>query len=265
MADALAIDWTGKPCPKCGYVRTPLDANPAWQCPHCQIAYAKFAAATAPLREQLAAHGRALAGRAGSDHSLLGLVVANAVALAIAWYTHMTLRELLLVYWIQSVVIGVTSFIRILKLHRFSTEDFKINDRPVDESPATKAQVAGFFALHYGFFHFVYLMFLAFGPRHALGPLGSYALCAIAFAVTHGVSLWHNLEDDATGRPNIGTLMFLPYARIVPMHLMIITGLAFSAGAHTLGFLLFGALKTVADGMMHVVEHHVFQRAEATP
>ncbi len=29
-------------CPKCGYVRKPSDEAPDWQCPSCQIAYAKF-------------------------------------------------------------------------------------------------------------------------------------------------------------------------------------------------------------------------------
>lgn len=29
-------------CPKCSYVRKPTDTTPAWQCPACGIAYAKF-------------------------------------------------------------------------------------------------------------------------------------------------------------------------------------------------------------------------------
>lgn len=33
-------------CPKCGYVRTPEDFAPEWQCPSCQVAYAKAAART---------------------------------------------------------------------------------------------------------------------------------------------------------------------------------------------------------------------------
>ena len=34
--------YTGKPCPKCAYVRAAADAGPDWQCPKCGIAYAKF-------------------------------------------------------------------------------------------------------------------------------------------------------------------------------------------------------------------------------
>jgi len=37
-------------CPKCSYTRKPVDSVPAWQCPSCGIAYAKFqqAALSAP-------------------------------------------------------------------------------------------------------------------------------------------------------------------------------------------------------------------------
>jgi hypothetical protein len=31
-------------CPKCAYVRLPTDVAPAWQCPACQVAYAKAVA-----------------------------------------------------------------------------------------------------------------------------------------------------------------------------------------------------------------------------
>lgn len=257
MTDALAVDWVGRPCPKCGHVRTPVETNPAWQCPRCQIAYLKYKAAVSPVAQRFVAHGRAMAARAGSDHSLLGLVVANALALAIAAYTHMTLRELLIVYWIQSVVIGVTSVIRMLKLEHFSTDNFKVNGQAVAPTPATKVRVAGFFALHYGFFHFVYFIFLAFGAKGQFGPLAPYVLCALAFAVNHAISLRHNLESDASGQPNIGTLMFLPYARVIPMHLMILSGLAFTGGASAAVLLVFGVLKTLADALMHTVEHHV--------
>jgi hypothetical protein len=35
-------------CPKCGYQRRPADTAPAWQCPSCQVAYAKLIARSEP-------------------------------------------------------------------------------------------------------------------------------------------------------------------------------------------------------------------------
>lgn len=43
----MASEYTGKPCPKCGHVRTEGETAPDWQCPKCGIAYAKFAEAPA--------------------------------------------------------------------------------------------------------------------------------------------------------------------------------------------------------------------------
>ena len=253
-------DWTGKPCPKCGYVRAPLDLNPAWQCPRCGVAYNKALAlaCAAPVRAQLAAHAGAMAARASGDNSLAGLLAVNALAIALALALHMSLRDLMLVYWIQSVIIGLSNVVRILRLHEFSTEGFRINDQPVEPTAGTKYRTAGFFALHYGFFHAVYLAFiLAEAKAGPLAAPGVYAVLAIAFAVNHLFSLRHNLASDAAGRPNIGTLMFMPYIRIFPMHLTIIFGLGFFGGAGTVPLLIFGLLKTAADALMHLAEHHL--------
>jgi hypothetical protein len=38
-------------CPKCGYQRRPEDTAPAWQCPSCQVAYAKVIARSEPVAD----------------------------------------------------------------------------------------------------------------------------------------------------------------------------------------------------------------------
>src|SRR5688572_12611849 len=211
--------------------------------------------ARAQLRAALAAEGRRMALEARSDFSLLILVAANLVALGVAYASSMSLRDLMLVYWIQSVIIGVANVVRIAGLQRFDTDGFKIGGQPVEEKPAVKRQTAAFFAVHYGFFHAGYLVFIAAAPSRAgqLAPLYVYAVLALIFAANHGYSLAHNMRRDAAGRPNIGTLMLLPYARIVPMHLTIVLGGAFIGGP--VAFFFFGLLKTAADAVMHVVEH----------
>jgi len=204
-----------------------------------------------------------LVAQARSDSSVLVLIAANLVALAVAYGTGMSLRNLMLIYWIQSVIIGLCTVVRILSLTSFSTEDLKMNDQPVEATAATKRRVAFFFCIHYGIFHAVYLTFVAFAERGALGSATGYVICALVFTANHGYSLLHNLRRDAQGRPNIGTLMFLPYARILPMHLTILVGGAFTGG--TFAFLLFGFLKTLADVVMHAVEHYVLGRERSTP
>jgi len=259
----------GKPCPNCGHIRTAADTNPVWQCPRCFIAYLKHQPAAsqpgAQLGARLLAGGREMAAEARTDHSVWALIAANLVALLIAYLTHMSLRELMLVYWIQSVIIGIASVIRILSLKRFSTRNLRVNNRSLPETPGSKVKVAVFFVLHYGFFHFIYLMFMTLDLMRA-EPGGSamgYLLCVLVFAANHGYSMLQNIRRDATGKPHLGTLMFMPYARIFPMHLTILFGGLFFGGAGT--FALFGALKVAADVVMHTVEHHVLAKGSVLP
>ena len=156
----------GITCPKCGYGRRPTDTNPDWQCPSCQIAYAKFVPtpARAPLAPRLAQGGRELADHAQSDGNLF--------ALAVGFLTGMSLREMMAVYWLQSVIIGTCSAIRIFSLDRFDVANFEINDKPATEEPSTKHSVGSFFLLHYGIFHVAYLGFLAAEPGLMMSSRG---------------------------------------------------------------------------------------------
>jgi hypothetical protein len=246
-----SVNWVGRACPKCTYVRTGLDRNPAWQCPSCHVAYAKF------VPQEVVAHGRAMAGEARSDRSLFVLIVVNVIVLAVAVATRMDVRGLMLVYWLQSVIIGVCTVVRILGLGGFSARGLVMNGRPVPQSEGAKVAIAGFFAAHYGVFHFAYLGFLVAGTSRTLMSYGPLLACGIAFLVNHLYSLGHNMKKDAAGAPHIGMLMFLPYARVIPMHATILFALAFPRSIFAL--LLFGVLKIAADALMHTVEHHVLK------
>ena len=253
---AVYPDHTGKACPKCGHVRPAGSPNPAWQCPQCHVAYHKVA----PVA-RFAATGRELADEASHDPSAASLIAANTLAAGVAWWAEISLHELMLVYWMQSVIIGVSFAVRMLSLDRFSTSGTTMNGRPIPETPAAKGQMATFFALHYGIFHAGYLAFLLASAPRADRPLAAVLAIAagtLAFLVNHAYSMVHNIERDRRGRPNIGTMMFLPYARIVPMHLVIVGGGLLFGGA--LAWWLFAALKTAADVLMHVVEHHALRK-----
>jgi hypothetical protein len=251
----------GMLCPKCAYVRSGKDANPAWQCPGCGIAYAKYRPGGGKLLPALAAESREMAAEARADRSVWVLVFANLVALGIGWASGMSLKQMMAVYWVQSVIIGVTNVIRILNLQKFSTEGFSFNDRPVPTDERGKLGTACFFAFHYGFFHLAYLVFLL-SPKGGggVGPATGLALCALVFALNHGYSMLHNIRRDARGKPNLGTLMFMPYMRIFPMHLLILLGASVAATpAH---FALFVCLKILADVAMHTAEHHALGKTK---
>jgi hypothetical protein len=182
------------------------------------------------------------------DRSLWLLLASNAVTILVAMLQNWDLLAVMRVYWFQSVVIGFFNFLRIRRLREFSTGGLRINGHPVEPTQKTKNRIARFFLLHYGFFHLGYFMFL----RGVSSTDLKYVLpVALLFLGNHLYSHFYNRPRD-TGRQNIGTLMAYPYVRIIPMHLTIVLG--FFISSPLLFFLL---LKTLADAIMHVVEHRV--------
>ncbi|MCG6118591.1 MAG: DUF6498-containing protein [Aquimonas sp.] len=218
-----------------------------------------------------------------TDRALWAILGSNALTAVVALVSGWGLLQLLWPFWIQSVVIGWFAMQRILKLQAFCTEGFRINQRPVEATPVTRTLTAVFFALHYGFFHFIYFAFLAGFTAAAAAGGGSvavtdtssgevtqvamgqvraldwllFAALGFVFWRSHGGSHREHVEADLAGRPNIGTLMFMPYLRILPMHLTLILGMLLSGGG---AVLLFLGLKTAADVGMHRVEHALLRR-----
>ncbi len=176
----------------------------------------------------------------------------------------MSLRSLLLIYWTQSVIIGVANAIRILRLERWSTEGMKMGAHPLAHSPLAKRSVAVFFLVHYGIFHAVYLLFITLPETDDLGHPAAYLLGALVFAANHALSLRQNMASDAAGCPSLNRMMMRPYARIIPMHVMILSGLAFAPSAGW-PIIVFGVLKTIADALMHVLEHRLNAVSTLTP
>jgi hypothetical protein len=216
--------------------------------------------ATQPAEDERGTSSRWL--RALLDRSTLALLVSNVIVVAFAINEQWNLVTLLWIYWAQSVIIGVFTVFKILDLTRFSTDGFYINDQPVAPTERTKRFTAHFFALHYGIFHLMYFGFLAgytffgFGTAPPLGTAAASAffiLTSVAlFFANHLYSYLHNREQERKLKRNIGSMMFLPYARIIPMQLSLVLGAIL---VDQVALILFLALKTIADVIMHVAEH----------
>jgi hypothetical protein len=221
-----------------------------------------------------------------NDRAPIGILASNALTLLAALLFDWSLVELLWPFWIQSIVIGWYARQRILRLADFSVEGVEFNGRPVDETPETQRRIANFFALHFGFFHVVYLIFLLAFTLTAssagyvdvrnentnemmtvhvgnVAPLEWLIFAGLGWTFwrAHRASHEEHVEADLAGKPNIGTLMALPYARVIPMHLTIIFGVWLGGGG--LAIILFVLLKTAADVGMHLAEHRWLQ-ARAT-
>lgn len=199
------------------------------------------------------------------DASFWAVIGGNAFSIFMALTQGWSIGEIMWIYWFQSVIIGIINFIRIWTLKEFSTDNFEMNGSQPPPTEATKKQTAIFFLVHYGFFHVVYSVFL--WQQMSLTEINwdtlfFVFLCCAGFLGAHSYSFRHNLSRDfKQQKPNIGTVMFYPYLRIIPMHLTIIFGGMATDGDSAMYVLtMFMGLKTLADAGMHAIEHYLFQK-----
>ena len=193
-----------------------------------------------------------------SDPSFWALIASNLIVITWALLEGWSLAILMWVYWSQSAIIGIFWFVKILVLKDFSTKDFKINGQPVDPTKATKIQTAVFFLFHYGFFHVVYSIFLKVEFKFV--PTFQLLMAASVFFIYQCYSFFYSRKWETKGKPNIGTMIFFPYARIIPMHITLF--IAFSEWGQQRVLALFLFLKMLADVIMHVVERKGFADKE---
>lgn len=202
------------------------------------------------------------------------IVAANAVALAIAWWQRWPLAFLLLSYWAQSLIIGWYGRRRLLAVRHFVQGRTRYDLDAAGDEHAKDTERAGSAArgeilkrnmlksamMIYAFYHAAILLFLIIllaGARVAPRDILGLAIASLSFLLAHRASYIRNLDGDRGGCPPLRALTFLPLVRVFPMHLTIVFGLQVN---YTLAVLLFGALKTGADLLMHHYEHRMLAR-----
>jgi Family of unknown function (DUF6498) len=165
------------------------------------------------------------------------------------------------VYWFQSIIIGLFNFIDLLTIKKFDGSTLKLNDEPV--TPANKGCMAWFFLVHFGGFHLGYLVFLFIQFRITAIDTNFLLLAVLAFMAEVIVSFIRRKQQEKNTNINIGTLFFLPYLRIVPMHLMILL----PAFLNLQPSIVFLVLKTIADLLSFALYQHLFSksRTDNTP
>lgn len=162
------------------------------------------------------------------NSSFVSLLISNLLVIILAVVQKWQVSEVLWVYWMQSVIIGLFQFLRILCL---------------------KKSHAFFFLFHYGFFHFIYAIFLYNIFTRKPLDFTNLFIGGLIFFLNHTFSYFYNQQKTQ----NIKQLMFSPYIRIIPMHLIIIFGALL--GQSTL--IIFLLLKTIVDLIMHTFKHRL--------
>jgi hypothetical protein len=199
------------------------------------------------------------------------LIFSNVIVIFFAIVDNLSAVEVLWIYWIQSVIIGIFNFIKIISLKEFSTAGFRRGAG--GELPPTKAakiSTAIFFLIHYGFFHFVYAMFLGgfsgITRTNTSTSQSDYLIfTSLIFFISYLIEYIQSYRNKPEEIPNLGAVMFAPYFRIIPMHMTIIfggflsmIGAIISMNIDLAIIVLFVGIKTYVELITSAVDFYTF-------
>lgn len=189
-----------------------------------------------------------------SNPSILFLLAGNIYCI---WYYEKhpdDFATIVWIYWFQSITIGIFNFLDLYTIKNYDSTNFKINDKPVIKG--SKGCAAWFFLIHYGFFHFVYAIFLLVG-FNINGVSKKVLLLGVAtFFLEAIMNFIRQKQLERSVTINIGTMFILPYIRIIPMHLMILLP-AFLGWKPSLLFL---GLKMGTDILSFLYYQHLYSK-----
>lgn len=163
------------------------------------------------------------------------------------------LYPIVLLYWLENLVIGAFNIIKMLSC--------------ADDAFTQKLFMSAFFAVHYGMFcfgHGTFIVDLFGGDNASLDQVPAIIMSSglkwalLALIISHAFSLISNyFMHNEYKNLSTSDVMFMPYKRIIVLHVFIIFGaMALQTfGVSQLGLISLAIVKIVADLMTHKMEH----------
>lgn len=212
----------------------------------------------------------------------LVLIAANLLPLAGVLFWGWDAFVLLVLYWLETAVIGFWTVLRVAIAPRGSLGELKAEGAPAGSGNTSPIGLALFFVLHAGIFMYVHFRFLwalfagdwsarIHGPRDFLTKLivdtGLWVPLLVLFIVRGLIFFWGLLgarlhawlrphrKPAAPAAPGsqVGAVLGGFYARIIVMHLAILFGGYLSLFGSIVPLIILIALKTAVDVGMYFV------------
>ena len=237
-----------------------------------------------------------LAMTTSSTASVVTLVAFNLIPLAGVLFWGWNVATLLVLYWVENGIVGILNVPKMLLAAGPDEPATRVVDvrgmRPLTVARSgmtAKAVLIPFFLIHYGLFWFVHGVFVfllpqfvgvastAFQPdvfapgfdpqaldgvvvqTRSIGPnLTAVAWGAAGLAISHTASFLINFVGRGEYRTvSAARQMFVPYGRLVILHLTILFGafLSLAIGSPIGAVVVLVLLKTAVDLAFHVREH----------
>jgi len=193
------------------------------------------------------------------DKSIWLLLLSNILATWFMINAKQGVTSFLMIFWVQSFIIGLFNVVRILRLKEFSVNGLRTNGQLATNTPATKYDTALFFIAHYNLFLLVALNAILGLPLKEIlfegvlqKQLNLIIIPGSIFFVNHLFSFIYNAPRD-TKKQNVGTLMFYPYIRMLPLFLASF----FVLSNIVVGVINLLVIKTITDLITHAIEHQI--------
>lgn len=227
--------------------------------------------------------------RNSSFSAILSLVGVNIIPFGWVFYGKWSVANLILFYWLETLVIGFYNVLKIRKavLPITSSEENLMKRQLFGRffDKVSRDSILKLFFIQYSFILFVYGIFLfAFivpvflveGQNYiakitavasSAGTGFSFLLSFFAFFVSHGISYFTNfIGTKEYLKFSPARQMLQPYERIIAMHFFVVVGAIILGNLHNLGLgpqnifftiIAFILVKFLADLASHIKEHMI--------
>ena len=179
-----------------------------------------------------------------SDLSFWSLLIANIITMVWALKEDWSLDLMIWVYFSQNVILGIFW-------------PAKVFGSSVDSSYTNKIKSVAAFIPHYFILHFLYAVSLYnyFGKEPSVSFKPIIILAGIFFL---SETFSYFVENSINRQISLAKVQLFPYARVIPMHFVMLIGLFLETEDVNARFsiIVFLFLKALADIAMHIVERN---------
>lgn len=182
------------------------------------------------------------------DPQFLLLLFLNGLMIVLYETNIQQASTVIITYYLQSLCVGVFHFFRLLA-HR------NIPNQPNRKKSALFSSF--FFIFHYGGFHLAYAFFLLMLMGKIPGRVDFMWLgfSLISILASNLIETRKSIKKDKEKQTVAGFIFFIPYVRIIPIHLFIMLSFTYFEPTKFLYFLL---MKTAAD----IITYFIFRPAK---
>lgn len=180
---------------------------------------------------------------------LVPVLLYNSLIIYLSIVNDWRLVDILMLYWFQSVFLGVSHFIRICLLKQADYRGVYSNGRPLDSSKASWIRLAITSVSTYMVFHAVYMIILVLSFQIDWGSYTSleYLLALMSVIIGQLFTLTILVLRDRSTKPMLGIISGDLFKRVWIMHIIILLPGVFFYELNIGGIVAFQTVKTLFD------------------